>query len=319
MQLSAPPVLETHRLSKSYGSVKALDEVSLHVPRGSVYGMLGPNGSGKTTLLSVLLDVVKPGSGHYEWRQASGKKQRPAIGALLEKPNFLPHLSASVQLGMMADVKRIPRQEQPAELARVLQTVGLSQHHATLFGKMSLGMKQRLAIASTLLGKPEVIILDEPTNGLDPQGIIDIRELILQLSGQEHITILLASHILSEIEKTCTHVGILKAGKLLQSGPIRNFVPSRKEKPAGLILDLSAGAAQQPQLIAALEAMPGFRQFEELSEEEGLIRAYFGPEMTSAAGLNRRLAGKQLYLSHLQEQRPKLEERFLQALQTDPD
>lgn len=313
MPEAGAPVLETDRLSKTYGSVTALREVTLQVPRGSVYGLLGPNGSGKTTLLSILLNVVIPSSGRFRWHPASGKNERPAMSALLEKPNFLPHLPAGLQLRMMAEVKRIPKNKQVAETERVMETVALSGHQKTLFGKMSLGMKQRLAIASALLGQPEVIILDEPTNGLDPQGIIDIRELILQLAGQQHITIMLASHILSEIEKICTHVGVLKGGRLLQSGPINDFLPSGKGTKAGLVLDISAGAAQQAQLKAALERMPECRQIEELDAAEGTLRTSF-TNIETAAELNRRFANQGLYLSHLQERRPQLEESFLAAL-----
>jgi ABC-2 type transport system ATP-binding protein len=279
-----------------------------------VYGLLGPNGSGKTTLLSILLNVVKPTSGSYHWHGVSGDETRPKMSALLEKPNFLPHLSAVVQLRMMADVKRIPVSEQKQEIQRVLESVQLSEAKNMAFHKMSLGMKQRLAIASALLGKPEVIILDEPTNGLDPQGIIDIRELILKLARQDHITIVLASHILSEIEKICTHVGVLKAGRLLQSGPIDDFLPHRKCESAKLVLDLSAGSAQRDRLKKILQQMPECQQVEDADPEQGLLRASFRPEIGTAAGLNRRVAEQGLYLSHLQERRPQLEESFLEAL-----
>ena len=313
-QEDSTPVLDITGLTKKYGRLTVLDNVSLSVPRGRVFGLLGPNGSGKTTLLSILLGVVQPTSGSYSWWPASGKNERPVMSALLEKPNFLPHLPARLQLRMMAEVKRIPPAAQAHEIARVLHIVQLHDIGKMPFQKMSLGMKQRLAIASALLGAPEVIVLDEPTNGLDPQGIIDIRNLILDLSRQENITILLASHILSEIEKTCSHVAVLKAGRLLQSGPISDFIPREKGASSILVLDVSAGAERQKSLETALQQMPDCTHIEALSADEGLLRASFGPELRSAADLNKRLAAQNLYISHLQERRPQLEERFLQAL-----
>lgn len=210
-------VLSINQLTKFYGTLCALDQVSFMVPEKSIFGILGPNGSGKTTLLGTITNVLKPASGTYQWfgKETTDNTLQKHIGTLLETPNFYPYLSAFDNLSINAVVKGCAK----SDIERVLKITGLWERSGSLFKTFSLGMKQRLAIASALLGNPPVIVLDEPTNGLDPSGIADIRGLIRQL-GAEGKTIIMASHLLDEVEKVCTHVAILKKGKLLATGPV---------------------------------------------------------------------------------------------------
>lgn len=209
-------ILTVENITKHYGPVRALGGVSFGVPRGSIYGILGPNGSGKTTLLGIVTDVLRADSGSYTLfgdRTTPGKELRRRIGTLLETPNFYHYLSACDNLRINARIKGLPE----GDIDRVLRRVGLYERRNSRFNTYSLGMKQRLGIASALLGDPQMLILDEPTNGLDPEGIAEIRELIKELGASGH-TILMASHLLDEVEKVCTHLAILKGGQLLASG-----------------------------------------------------------------------------------------------------
>ena len=192
------PVLSIQNLSKNYGQVQALKEVSFDVPRGSVYGILGPNGSGKTTLLGIVMDIIKPSAGSFSWNghPGSSNEMRRQIGTLLETPNFYHYLSGQKNLEIAAAIK----ERDPADIPRVLEKVNLTQRRHSKFSTYSLGMKQRLAIASTLLGDPDILVFDEPTNGLDPAGIAEIRELMKELNRQGK-TIIMASHILDEVER----------------------------------------------------------------------------------------------------------------------
>src|SRR5215218_2492364 len=203
------PVLSIHNMTKYYGSIRALNSVSLDVPQGSVFGILGPNGSGKTTMLGIVMDILKATSGSFQFfGKTPDENTRKDIGTLLETPNFYHYLSGERNLAIAAEIKGKGRNDIPS----VLEKVNLSERKTSKFSTYSLGMKQRLAIASALLGNPSVLVLDEPTNGLDPVGIAEIRELIIRLAG-ENKTIIMASHLLDEVEKVCTHVSILKRGK----------------------------------------------------------------------------------------------------------
>ncbi|MBA3829801.1 MAG: ABC transporter ATP-binding protein [Taibaiella sp.] len=215
-------VLSISNISKSYGSIKALQNVSFEVPEGSVFGILGPNGSGKTTLLGTALDVLKADSGTYSWfENMQPDEARRQLGALLETPNFYHYLSAIDNLQIAAAIKHRGMDDR----LRVLEQVNLLERKDSKFQTFSLGMKQRLAIASALLGSPRILVLDEPTNGLDPAGIAEIRELIKALNSQG-ITVIMASHLLDEVEKVCTHVAILKKGTLLVSGDVNDVLHS---------------------------------------------------------------------------------------------
>jgi ABC-2 type transport system ATP-binding protein len=210
-------VLQLDGVSKAYGQIKALKQVSLTIPKGSVFGILGPNGSGKTTLMSIVLDVLSADTGTYSWfNQPPNADARKRIGSLLETPNFYHYLSAVDNLKITSAISGRGTDQ---DIEEVLAIVKLTERKKSKFSTYSLGMKQRLAIAGALLGNPEVLLLDEPTNGLDPVGILEIRELIKKLAGRG-ITIIIASHLLDEVEKICSHVAILKRGSLLTSGPV---------------------------------------------------------------------------------------------------
>jgi len=219
------PVLSIQQISKSYGPIRALESVSFDVPEGSVFGILGPNGSGKTTLLGIVLDVLVANGGSYKWFDGMpADAARRQIGALLETPNFYHYLTAIENLEITAAIKGRGHDDK----LRVLELTGLLQRKDSKFLTYSLGMKQRLAIAAALLGNPRILVLDEPTNGLDPAGIAEIRELIIKLSN-EGITIIMASHLLDEVEKVCTHVAILKRGNLLVTGHVDDLLRSEDQ------------------------------------------------------------------------------------------
>ncbi len=209
-------ILEINSLYKNYGRIKAVSDLSLTVAPGSVFGLLGPNGSGKTTTLGVILDVVSKTKGEYTWfGETPSHNARKKIGAILEAPAFYPYLSAVENLKIIAQIKGVSY----GQIDPVLIKTGLIDRKNDRYQTYSLGMKQRLAIASALLSDPYVLVLDEPTNGLDPQGIADVRELILKISS-EGKTIILASHLLDEVQKVCTHFAVLNKGKAVYSGGV---------------------------------------------------------------------------------------------------
>ncbi len=213
-------VLEIQNLSKSYGKIKALDGLSVKIEPGNVYGILGPNGSGKTTTLALILDIIKQDSGTYTWFEGQyGDKYRLKIGSILETPNFYPYMNAIENLEVVRQIKRVDH----VDFMELLDLVNLSHRVKSAFRTYSLGMKQRLAIAATLIGDPKVLIFDEPTNGLDPQGIAEVRDILTRIAGQGN-SVIMASHILDEVEKICSHVAIIKKGKLLATGPIGQII-----------------------------------------------------------------------------------------------
>lgn len=225
-------VLSLDKITKSYGSIQALKDVSFEVPQESVFGILGPNGSGKTTLLSIILDVLKANRGNFLWfGQPGSPEMRKKIGSLLETPNFYHYLSA---LDNLRITQSISGRGNLSDIDIALKQVRLFERRKSRFSSFSLGMKQRLAIGAALLGNPKVLVLDEPTNGLDPVGIAEIRELILELKKKGH-TIIMASHLLDEVEKICTHVAILKTGTLLTSGNVEDVLVDED------VVELAAG------------------------------------------------------------------------------
>ncbi len=215
-------VLETKGLTKTYGKLKALDSLDLTIESGNVYGLLGPNGSGKTTTLGLILDILKASSGTYEWFGGEyGDKYRLKVGAILETPNFYPYMNAVENLEIVRQIKQV----KDTDFDELLRTVDLYDRKRSKFRTYSLGMKQRLAIAATLIGNPRVLIFDEPTNGLDPQGIAEVRTILKRIADAGN-TVILASHILDEVEKICSHVAIIKKGKLLKVGPVGAILSS---------------------------------------------------------------------------------------------
>ena len=229
LEKGRPAAVTVSGLTKHFGRVRAVDDVSLTIPAGGVYGLLGPNGSGKTTLLSMLMGFLHPTGGTIELLGKNGTVgQREAlgrVGALIERPTFWPYLSCRDNLRCLQGIYGSEGGE--TEIEELLTTVNLDGAAAgRKFRACSTGMKQRLGIAATLLGNPSLLILDEPTNGLDPTGIVEVRELIRELAGEgatgngEPRTIILASHLLNEVEQVCDRVGVLAWGKLLYSGPV---------------------------------------------------------------------------------------------------
>ncbi|PRP66809.1 ABC transporter ATP-binding protein [Nonlabens agnitus] len=213
-------ILDINQLSKHYGPLKAVDNVSFKIEKGHVYGILGPNGSGKSTTLGMVLNVVNPTSGSYSWFEGltSNHDALKKIGAIIERPNFYPSMDAVQNLKLVCKIKNISTDK----IEEKLELVDLLSRKHSPFKTYSLGMKQRLAIASALLNDPEILILDEPTNGLDPQGIRKIRDIIQHIAAQG-TTILLASHLLDEVEKVCTHVIVLRKGSMLYCGPVEEM------------------------------------------------------------------------------------------------
>ncbi|MEX2404509.1 MAG: ATP-binding cassette domain-containing protein [Balneolales bacterium] len=291
------PILQINSLSRSYGSIQALDDLSLTVGPGSVYGILGPNGSGKTTTLSIILDVLSADNGTYQWfGNAPSAEARRRIGSLLEKPNFLPYLSAVKNLQISAEVKGVGQDK----INDVLGIVNLSARKHSFFSTYSLGMKQRLGLASALLGDPEVLVLDEPTNGLDPQGIFDVRGIIQKVADQGK-TIILASHILDEIEKVCTHVAILKNGKKLTSGTTREILTKNDT--------LEIAASDLEALQHLLKEIDGVT---EITRHHNMLLASI-TDNVEIAELNADLINKGVKPHHLVRRKQTLESHFMEV------
>ena len=228
-------VVRTRALTKRYGELRAVDRIDLDVPEGAVYGFLGANGSGKTTTVRMLLGLVLPTEGHAEVlgapMPASRTEVLPQVGALVEGPGAYDHLSGRLNLALLdaAGPDRLPRAQRRTRVAEVLEQVGLDPGDRRPVRAYSLGMRQRLGLASALMRRPRLLVLDEPTNGLDPQGIAEIRTLLLALNAQG-TTIFLSSHLLAEIEQMCTHVGVLDRGRLVLQERLDELL-----RPTGLV------------------------------------------------------------------------------------
>ena len=291
-------VLQIHNLSKSYGKIKALNDVSFNIPKGSVFGLLGPNGSGKTTLLSIVLDILGADAGSYSWfGEPSTFVHRKRIGSLLETPNFYHYLSAVQNLKI---TQSISQRGNEAAIDDVLKKVNLYERRNSKFSTYSLGMKQRLAIAASLLGEPEVLLLDEPTNGLDPVGIAEIRELIKSLAAAGH-TVIMASHLLDEVEKICDHVAILKFGKLIASGTVASVLA---DEDCYLL-----NAGNQKSLIGLLNALPGISRLAVTTEG---VECYIKDESLNAEVINNYCFQHQIVLNQLTAKKKRLEEKFFE-------
>lgn len=290
-------ILSVQNIAKNYGVVRALNGVSFDVQKGTVFGILGPNGSGKTTLLGIIMNILKATSGTYQLLgEGPAHEQRKLIGTLLETPNFYHYLSAVQNLKIAAAIKG--RGE--GDIDKVLEIVNLTQRKNSRFSTYSLGMKQRLAIASCLLGDPEVLIFDEPTNGLDPVGIAEIRELIKKLN-QQGKTIIMASHLLDEVEKVCTHVAILKKGNLITSGNVDEILANED------IVEVAS--ADITQLQQVLEQMGGYNS---LNAQNGVIQLFYPLGTASLEDINRYCFNNGVVLNKLQVKKKSLEAKFFE-------
>lgn len=289
-------ILTVNNLTKKFGYLTAVKDLSFSIEKGNVYGILGPNGSGKSTTLGIVLNVVNKTSGDFYWfdGNTSTHQALKKVGAIIERPNFYPYMSAVQNLKLVCKIKEVGEDK----IEEKLELVGLLDRKNSKFKTYSLGMKQRLAIASALLNDPEILILDEPTNGLDPQGIHQIREIIKKIASQG-TTILLASHLLDEVEKVCSHVIILRKGEKLYSGRVD-----------GMLASYGFFELKSEDMEKLATTLRSNSNFGEIKQENGLITAFLKEEMDSKS-LNESLFKEGIVLSHLVKRKESLEEQFL--------
>jgi len=291
-------VLSLNNVSKSYGSIQALKNVSFEVPEGAVFGLLGPNGSGKTTMLSIILDILKADIGSFEWfNQPGSPATRKKIGSLLETPNFYHYLSAVDNLKITQAINGRGNNE---SIDQALGHVKLLERKKSKFSSFSLGMKQRLAIGAALLGNPDVLLFDEPTNGLDPVGIAEIRELIKELSKQGK-TIIMASHLLDEVEKVCTHVAIMKRGVLITAGPVEEVLAQE---------DIIEVAAQD--LTALQLVLTNFPGISSIKHDEHSVSVFFPAGTAQPEAINQYCFNHGVVINQLIPRKKSLETKFFE-------
>lgn len=289
-------ILTIKNLNKRYGRIQALKNVSFEIKKGNVYGILGPNGSGKSTTLGITLNVVNATSGEYQWFDGALETHDALkkVGAIIERPNFYPYMTAHENLKLVCKIKSINY----SKIEEKLELVGLIERKDSKFSTFSLGMKQRLAIASALLNDPEILILDEPTNGLDPQGIHQIRDIIKKVASLG-TTILLASHLLDEVEKVCSHVVVLRKGEILYAGLVDGMATNEGffELEADNTTTLKTVLATHPAV-------------DKVAEEENKVLVYLKTDL-KASDLNQYLFQNGVALNHLVKRKNSLEEQFL--------
>ena len=290
-------ILSLKNLHKKFGAIHAVNDLSFDIKKGNVYGILGPNGSGKSTTLGIILNVVNKTSGSFSWYDGNLTTHQALkkVGAIIERPNFYPYMTAIQNLELVCKIKGVSF----TKIEEKLKIVNLYERRKCKFSTFSLGMKQRLAIASALLNDPEILILDEPTNGLDPQGIHEIRVLIKEIA-QTGTTILLASHLLDEVEKVCSHVVVIREGIKLYSGTVDEMVASH-----GLFeLKVDAESEKLIELLTKFEGIASIK-----TEDDKLIATLNKP--VSASEINSYLFQNGIVLSHLVKRKPSLEQQFL--------
>jgi len=294
-------VLETFNLTKRYGSVTAADGISLRVERGMAFGILGPNGSGKTTTLGIVLSVLNPDQGTFKWfGKYPAKSVYKDIGSLLEVPNFFPYLSLARNLEIIARIREV----ETSDIDRVLDETALKGRKKSRFDTLSLGMKQRMGLAAAMLGNPSVLILDEPANGLDPEGIAEVRNIILR-KREEKKTIIMASHILDEVEKVCTDVAILKKGRTIAAGRVNELLK---------LDNLVVAGADDPQLLKKTIEDSGIAKSVIISGNHVEIILN---ENVDPASVNRLAYEHGILLSELTVRKSTLEEQFLELVKND--
>ena len=293
-------VLEVKDLVKNFKNVQAVKSINLNLHKGEVLGLLGPNGSGKTTTLAMLLGILHPTSGSFSWFNSGTKDEnRKRIGSLLETPNFYPYLNAYDNLKVVGIIKNVENLQE--RINSVLELVDLKERGKRPFRTYSFGMKQRLAVAATLLSNPEVLVLDEPTNGLDPQGIAEMRQLIIDIA-KEGKTIILASHILAEVQIICSHVVILREGEMVYNGSMNSLLNQEQA--------FRLSAANMDQLEKALSLLPGI-SIAERTEHDLLVTCN---EKTEGSLINKHLVEQGVYVSELHAYQKNLETIFLEKL-----
>lgn len=290
-------ILTLKNLTKRFGPITAVNDLSFTIKKGNVYGILGPNGSGKSTTLGIVLNVVNRSSGDFTWfdGNTSTHEALKKVGAIIERPNFYPYMTAAQNLKLVCQIKEVTTEK----IEEKLELVGLLDRKDSKFRTFSLGMKQRLAIASALLNDPEILILDEPTNGLDPQGIHQIREIIKVIASRG-TTILLASHLLDEVEKVCSHVVIIRKGVKLYSGPVDEMNASYG------FFELNSN-----QNSVLKKWLSDQSTFGNIKEEDDKLIAFLNSEL-DAESLNKQLYEAGITLTHLVKRKESLEEQFLQ-------
>src|SRR5687767_8106421 len=285
-------ILRTQQLTKRFSRrILAVDELDLEIHRGQVFGILGPNGSGKTTTLGMILGVTSRTKGNYSWfDKGDHYSLRKNIGAILEQPNFYPFLSASQNMKVHSKIKDIKK----PPIDDLLKLVGLYDRRNDPFKTYSLGMKQRVAIASALLADPDVLIFDEPTNGLDPQGIVEIRKMILDIRDMDK-TIILASHLLDEVQKVCSHFAVLQKGKKIYSGSVAEALFKTNT--------ISISADDHQSLWQAVQDCHGVKsQVKEIDcVKVDLVEGW------SASSLNKYLVERGVLVNNLQQKKSSLE------------
>ncbi len=291
------PILTISNLTKKFGYLTAVKDLSFTINKGNVYGILGPNGSGKSTTLGIVLNVVNKTHGDFKWfdGHTTTHDALKKVGAIIERPNFYPYMTAAQNLKLVCKIKGVDY----TKIEEKLEIVGLLERKDSKFSTYSLGMKQRLAIASALLNEPEILILDEPTNGLDPQGIHQIREIIKQIAANG-TTILLASHLLDEVEKVCSHVVVLRKGEKLYSGRVDEMISSHG------FFELKSN--QQNELIEFIENLPAIGK---IKVKDNLVTAFLNEPLKSD-DFNKLLFQNGITLTHLVQRKESLEEQFLQ-------
>lgn len=294
-------ILSIKNLNKRYGKLQAVKNVSLEIHKGNVYGILGPNGSGKSTTLGIVLNVVNKTSGEYSWFGGTMETHDALkkVGAIIERPNFYPYMTAQENLELVCKIKGIDY----SKVQEKLEVVGLIERKDSKFRTFSLGMKQRLAIASALLNDPEILILDEPTNGLDPQGIHQIRDII-RLIASQGTTILLASHLLDEVEKVCSHVLVLRKGEILYTGTV-----------AGMSSSNGVVEVQSNDINLLIKTLEKYPNLDSIQIEEGKVIVQ-SSNTIEPSDLNKFLVQNEIYVTHLVKRNHSLEEQFLQLTAT---